>query len=75
MTDDRPYTPGTAGAESVETVVTPERGRWVVELVVVFTDGVVRHRIDTHATKTRAEISAKLIKSAAERDLRGPLNG
>ncbi|MFE7201929.1 hypothetical protein ACFU8R_16825 [Pseudonocardia alni] len=75
MTDDQPHPPDTADAESVETVVTPERGRWVVELIVVFADGVVRHRIDTHATKARAEISAKLIKSAAERDLRGPLNG
>lgn len=75
MTDDQPHAPRTAGAESVETVVTPERGRWVVELIVVFADGVVRHRIDSHATKARAETSAKLIKSAAERDLRGPLNG
>lgn len=75
MTDDQPRTPDTAGAESVETVVVPEKGRWAVELIAVFADGVVRHRIDTHATKARAEISAKLIKSAAERDLRGPLNG
>jgi hypothetical protein len=67
--------PDTTGAESVETFVFPERGRWVVEIAVVFPDGVVRHRIDTHSTKRRAEISANLIKRAAERDLRGPLNG
>lgn len=59
----------------VETVVVEERGRWAVEIVVVFADGVVRKRIDTHATKARAELSAGLIKRAAERDLRGPLNG
>ncbi|MGB3483735.1 MAG: hypothetical protein WBB07_16170 [Mycobacterium sp.] len=62
-------------ALGVETVVVPERGRWAVEIVVVFADGVVRKRIDTHATKARAELSARLIKRAAERDLRGPLNG
>lgn len=62
-------------ADSVETVVYVERGRWVVEIVVMFPDGIVRHRIDTFSTKDRAEISARLIKRAAERDLRGPLNG
>jgi len=62
-------------ALEVQTVVVPERGRWAVEIVVVFADGVVRKRIDTHATKARAELSARLIKRAAERDLRGPRNG
>ena len=61
--------------ESVETFVFEERGRWVVEIAVMFADGVVRHRIDDFSTKARAEISAGLIKRAAERDLRGPLNG
>ncbi|MFC4945125.1 hypothetical protein [Pseudonocardia sp. GCM10023141] len=59
----------------METVVYSERGRWVVEIVVMFVDGIVRHRIDTFPTKARAELSAGLIKRAAERDLRGPLNG
>ena len=67
--------PDVSGAESVETFVFLERGRWVVEIAVVFPDGVVRHRIDTFHTKARAEISASLIKRAAERELRGPLNG
>lgn len=67
--------PDTRRAESVETVVYPERGRWVVEIVVVFADGVVRHRIDDFATQRRAEISANLIKRAAERDIGGPING
>jgi hypothetical protein len=67
--------PDVGGAESVETFVFPEKGRWVVEIAVVFPDGVVRHRIDTFHTERRAEISAGLIKRAAERELRGPLNG
>ncbi|WP_099024203.1 hypothetical protein [Mycolicibacterium palauense] len=62
-------------ALDVTTVVIEERGRWAVEIIVVFADGVVRRRIDTHATKRRAEISAGLIKRAAERNIRGPLNG
>ena len=62
-------------ALDVETVVGEERGRWAVEIVVVFADGVVRKRIDTHATRARAELSASLIKRAAERDIAGPVNG
>ncbi|MDX1882165.1 hypothetical protein [Mycolicibacterium sp. 120270] len=62
-------------AFSVETVVTEERGRWVVDIIVVFADGVVRKRIDSHPTKARAELSARMIKRAAERDIRGPRNG
>lgn len=62
-------------ALSVDTVVSEERGRWAVDIVVVFADGIVRKRIDTHATKARAELSARMIKRAAERDIRGPLNG
>jgi len=62
-------------ALDVETVVVEERGRWAVEIVVVFADGVVRKRIDTHATRARAELSASLIKRAAERDIAGPVNG
>ncbi|MCV7219205.1 hypothetical protein H7J51_28495 [Mycobacterium crocinum] len=62
-------------ALDVQTVVIEERGRWAVDIVVVFADGVVRKRIDTHNTKARAELSARLIKRAAERDIRGPLHG
>jgi len=62
-------------ALAVETVVVPERGRWAVDIIVVFADGIVRKRIDTHPTKARAELSARMIKRAAERDIRGPLNG
>ncbi|PND57970.1 hypothetical protein CRM90_10640 [Mycobacterium sp. ENV421] len=62
-------------ALDVQTVVVEECGRWAVEIVVVFADGVVRKRIDTHHTKARAELSARLIKRAAEREIRGPING
>ena len=62
-------------AQAVETVVVEERGQFAVDIVVVFADGVVRKRIATHRTRRRAEIAASLIKRAAERDLRGPLNG
>jgi hypothetical protein len=62
-------------ALSVDTVVLEERGRWAVDIVLVFPDGIVRKRIDDHPTKARAELSARMIKRAAERDIRGPLNG
>ncbi|GAA2809488.1 hypothetical protein GCM10010533_54890 [Mycolicibacterium pallens] len=62
-------------ALDVQTVVVEERGRWAVDIVVVSADGVVRKRIDTHNTKARAELSARLIKRAAERDIRGPIHG
>jgi hydrogenase maturation protease len=67
--------PNVDRALRVETVVELEEGRWAVDVVVVFADGVVRHRIDTFPTRALAEISARLIKRAAERELRGPLNG
>lgn len=62
-------------ALAVETIIVEERGQFVVEIAVVFANGIVRKRIDTHRTRRRAEIAAKLIKRAAERDLKGPLNG
>jgi hypothetical protein len=70
-----PEVTSTDDALHVETVVVEERGRWAVEIVVVFADGVVRKRIDTHHTKARAELSANVIRRAAERDIRGPVNG
>jgi hypothetical protein len=62
-------------AVDVQTVVVAEDGRWAVDLVVVFADGVVRHRIDTFPTMARAELSARLIKRAAEREWRGGRDG
>ncbi|HYO01951.1 MAG TPA: hypothetical protein VET27_08705 [Mycobacterium sp.] len=62
-------------AHAVDAVVVEERGQFAVDIVVVFSDGVVRKRINTHRTRRRAELAASLIKRAAERDLKGPLNG
>ena len=62
-------------AHAVDTVVVEERGQFAVEIVVVFADGVVRKRIDTHRTRRRAEQAASFIKRAAERDARGRLTG
>ena len=82
MTDDDRLEPdarretSTDEALDVQTVVVEERGRWAVDIVVVFADGVVRKRIDTHATKARAELAADLIRRAADRDIGGgPLRG
>ncbi|MFC5994645.1 hypothetical protein ACFQE5_10540 [Pseudonocardia hispaniensis] len=61
--------------QGVETVVVADRGRWAVELVVLYRDGVIRRRIDTYPTKARAEIAARMIKRGAERETRGPVNG
>lgn len=58
-------------ALDVATVVVEEDGRWVVEIVVVFADGVVRKRINSHSTKARADLAADLIKRTAERDIGG----
>ena len=79
--DDHPDTAARSGtsadeAVDVQTVVVEERGRWAVEIIVVFADGVVRKRINTHATKARAELAADLIRRAAQRDIGGgPLHG
>ena len=58
-------------ALDVQAVVVEEHGRWAVDIVVVFADGVVRKRINTHATKARAELAADLIRRAADRDIGG----
>lgn len=63
-------------ALDVQTVVVEEHGQWAVDIVVVFADGVVRKRINTHNSKVRADIAADLIRRAADRDIgAGPPNG
>lgn len=62
-------------ALGVETVVVEDRGHFAVDIVVFFADSVVRRRINTYPTRRRAEISARLIKRGAEREIEGPLNG
>ncbi len=71
----RPERGSAEEAHAVDTVVVEDRGQFAVDIVVVFSDGVVRKRINTHRTRRRAELAASLIKRAAERDLKGPLNG
>jgi hypothetical protein len=63
-------------ALGVETVVVPDRGQWAVDIVVVFSDGIVRRRIQTYRTENLAIISAGYIRRGAERDIGGgPING
>lgn len=74
MTDDPETDPNRMATDlalDVATVVVEENGRWVVDIVVVFADGVVRKRINSHATKARAELAADLIRRTAERDIGG----
>ena len=60
----------------MQTVVVEECGRWFVEIIVVFADGVVRKRIHSHATRSRAELAADLIRRTADRDIGGgPVHG
>lgn len=74
--DERAAATSADEAHEVQTVVVEECGRWAVDIVVVFADGVVRKRINTHATKARADIAADLIRRAANRDIGGiPPNG
>lgn len=62
-------------ALAVETVVVPERGQWAVDILVVFSDGIVRRRIATYRSENLANISANCIRRGAERDINGPVNG
>lgn len=60
---------------AVETYVTEQSGRWVVEIVVVFPDEAVRKTVNDYNSKREAEIAASLIKRGANRDIEGPVNG
>jgi hypothetical protein len=70
---DRPF-PG--DALTVRAIIEPERGRWVLTLEIVMVpdtdDYIVRHRIADYATRERAEVAAKWIVSAANRNLPHP---
>ena len=50
--------------------IVEEAGRWVLYLDVVFADGAVRHRVQTYHTRAQAEVAARYVHAAAERDLR-----
>ena len=74
MADERrrgPDRTATDQALDVQTVVIEENGRWFIDIVVVFADGVVRKRINSHSTKARAELAADLIRRTADRDIGG----
>ena len=60
---------------AVETYVTEQSGRWVVEIVVVFPDEAVRKTVNDYNSRREAEIAASLIKRGANRDIEGPVNG
>ncbi len=62
-------------AIAVDTFVREERGRWVVEIVVVFRDGAVQKRVTDYPTRRHAEIAARWIRRAADRDIEGPIHG
>lgn len=56
----------------VSASVINERGRWLVILDFVFSDGAVRHHIGSYHTRQKAEVAARIMKAAAERDARWP---
>ncbi len=55
---------------SFDAVVVAERGRWWVEVIALYPDGVVRRRIRDYARQTQAEVAARMIQRGA---LRPPL--
>lgn len=57
-------------APLVSSMVLEEHGRFVVVLDVVFPDGAVRHRLQDFHTRARAELAARIVLAAAERDHR-----
>jgi hypothetical protein len=62
-------------AIAVETVIKEDRGQYLVEIVVVFADGVVNRTVNQYRTRRHAEIAASWIKRGAERDIEGPIHG
>lgn len=70
--EERPAGPGNRPGP-VETVVVADRGLWHVDIVVVYPDGVLTRRVGTYRTEKLADVAARLIKRAAERDIPGPI--
>lgn len=75
MTDGFPASDTVA----VETSVSCEQGRWVVWLDVVQVPDhdphVVRHRLGDYGTRAEAEVAARWMARAANRDLSSPPSG
>ena len=79
-TDEQPpepaRRPGTGDpAIAVDTTVREERGRWIVDIAVVFPDGAVQHTVNDYPTRRHAEIAARWMRRAADRDIEGPIHG
>lgn len=68
--------PFPADAISARAIIEPECGRWVLTLEVLMVpdtpDHIVRHRIADYPTRERAEVAAKWIVTAADRNLPHP---
>lgn len=64
-----------APALAVETSVVEDRGRWAVEIVVIFPDEAIRRRVNSYPSRRQAEIAASWVKRAAQRDIEGPIHG
>lgn len=59
----------TSGADPVVSAeVVEERGRFIVVFDAVFPDGAVRHHVQSYHTRARAELAARLMRAAAERE-------
>jgi hypothetical protein len=52
----------------VSAQVMEERGRFIVVFDAVFADGAVRHHVQSYHTRARAELAARLMQAAAERE-------
>ena len=52
-----------------------DAGMWVVYLDVLFTDGIAKRRIAAYPSREKAEMAAKWMERAADRDLEGPPGG
>ncbi len=60
------FDPDTVVAASV----VEERGRWLVILDFVSPEGAVRHTVGNYHTRGKAEVAARLMQAAAEREAR-----
>ena len=52
----------------VSTDVLEESGRFTVVMDVIFSDGAVRHRLQSYHTRMRAEAAARMFYRTAERE-------
>lgn len=71
-------------ATRVKSIIEQESGMWVVYLEITFWEwqgevapkiNHVRRRIQAYTDKRRAEMAAKWMKRAAEKDMRSPPSG